>query len=94
LTLDRETLGASETPLYNSLEASYQVCRILLSMNTATTLQCHTSWETIRKDDERIIIPMIEEGLKSNQTRLHTHNVARCEQEDAKSLAVNRQHMQ
>ena len=60
--------GASEPLHYNSIEASYHVCCILVPNNTVASLRCcNLCKDKIIKDEERELIAMIEEGLRKNQ---------------------------
>ena len=71
--------GASGPPRYSSLEASYHVCRVLVSNNTVASLHCRNLCkEEIIKDEERELIPMIEGGLRKNQKPLQEHEIAIC----------------
>ena len=56
--------GNSGPPHYNSLEASYHICCILVPNDTVASLRCcNLCKDEIIKDKERELIPMIEEGL-------------------------------
>jgi hypothetical protein len=90
MMVDPEILfeGASEPPHYNSLEASYQVCRILLPNNTVASLRCHSLLgQEISKSEERELVPIIEDGLRKNQKPLHELEIAICGQEEDRILA-------
>lgn len=72
LMVDPEILfeGAPDPPHYNSLDASYQVCRMLVPNNTVTSLHCRCSILEeleITKGEERKLIAIIEEGLPRNR---------------------------
>ena len=55
--------GASGPPHYSSLEASYHVCRFLVSNNAVASPCCRNLCkEEIIKDEEQELIPMIEGG--------------------------------
>ena len=81
-------MGASGPPRYSSLEASYHVCRVLVSNNTVASLRCHNLCkEEIIKDEEWELIPMIERGLRKNQKPLQEHEIAVCGGEEDTILA-------
>ena len=80
--------GASGPPHYNSLEASYHVCSILVPDNTVASLRCHNLYkDEIIKDEERELIPMIEEVLRKNQEPLQELEIAICGGEEDRILA-------
>ena len=63
--------GASGPPHYSVIEAYDHVCRILMPNNTVASLRCrHLCKHEIIKDEERELIPMIEEGLRKYQKPL------------------------
>ena len=88
--VDREIFlkGASEPPHYNSLESSYRVCRILVPNTMVASLRCRNLCkDEIIKDEERELIPMIEEGLRKYQKPLQELEIAVCGGEEARILA-------
>ena len=79
--------GVSKPPKYNSLEASYQVCRILLPNNTVASLCCRNLFgHGTTMDEERELIPIIEEGLRKNQKPLRKLEIAAYGQEEDRIL--------
>ena len=80
--------GASVPPHYAALEASYQVCCILVPNNTVVSLRCRNLCkDEVIKDEERELIPMIEEGLIKNQKPLQALEIAVCRGEEDRILA-------
>ena len=80
--------GASGPPHYNALDASYQICRILVPNNMVASLHCRKLCkDKVIKDEERELIPMIEEGLRKNQKPLQELEIAVCRGEEDRILA-------
>ena len=80
--------GASGPPHYSSLEASYHICRVLVSNNAVASLRCRNLCkEEYIKDEERELITMIEGGLRKNQKLLQEHGNAVCGAEEDRILA-------